>query len=129
MNANLQTTQQNRELALIQETQLAETKRTMRKNEIRLVKEKFKKNAHNAHLIEGIMKAIYLLDDSVANWAFLGINILEIKGNIESARYIDIDNREAYNRLAMAKSFEKYKEMKDLFSAQRTLLEAANASP
>ena len=75
------------------------------------------------------MRMLYLVDDSVSNWSFLGVNILEIKGDVQSARDIDIDNRDADVRLAMARSFKKYKEMKDLLGAQRTLLEAANASP
>ena len=101
----------------------------MRKNEIRLVKEKFKKNPHNMRSIENVMKVLFLLEDSIAAWNFLGVDILKIKDTFTSAQDLDLSHRLPETQTAIWKTFEKFAELKAQLTSQRTLLEAANSSP
>ena len=75
------------------------------------------------------MRMIYKLEDAVSFWGFLGVRFLQMKGDSVSAQSIHFQGHEDEVWLGLAKTFEKFAEMKSQLSAQRTLLEAANASP
>ena len=77
-----QTKRKNKEEAEAKQYKLA--KASMRKNEVRIQKDKMKKSLHNQRLIEVLLKLKYNLEDSFGCYDFLGED-LSAEGEVNPA--------------------------------------------
>ena len=59
------------------ERQQEKTKTDLRKNKIRIVKDKFKSSLHNQRFMENIMKVLYELEEIISQFAFLNVDVLK----------------------------------------------------
>ena len=100
----------------------------LRESSILLAKEKFKKSPHNQRSIEGNMRLSFKLEDIFSIWTFLAIKPAECEHNLESASRINLQGHLESVQLGIAGTLKYASDMKKMLSAQRTLLEAANAS-
>ena len=54
------------------------TRDNLRKNELRLEREKRKQSPHNQRYIENILKLLYVVEDSYELYNFLGVDMKEV---------------------------------------------------
>ena len=100
----------------------------LRKNEIRLVKDKFKSSLLNQRFIETIYKVLFEIEDIVKVFSFLELDVLQMKGTIDESRSVNIDRCKSKLPFALVKSFSHVANINTILVLQRTLLEAANES-
>ena len=104
------------------------TKQNLRKNKIRIEKDKMKRSPHNQRYLETLLKLKYHLEESYECYNFLAQDL-----KAEEEVSVAVGQLFALNQEKVAQAFLKQvcliKGMDDIVKQQITLVEAANATP
>ena len=109
--------------------QQEKTTADLRKNDLRIVRDKFKSSLLNQWFVETIYKVLYEVEDFVAQFNFLTLDVLNCKGSLEESLSVEVKGNKDKLQFALCKSFFHVGNIATILTKQRTLLEAANESP
>ena len=123
--------EQQATLKEIEEERIKQQEKTtadLKKNDLRIVRDKFKASLHNQRFVETIFKVLYEVEDFVTQFSFLNMDVLNCKGSLEESLNVAVKGNEDKLQFALCKSFSHVGNIATILTKQRTLLEAANES-
>ena len=109
--------------------QQIEAREALRKNAIRIEKDKLKKNPGNVRMMEMVMKTLYSLEDLIESWNGIVPDPLGIKDPVDAAVKVNVEGRNPEVVRALFSTISSVKDIKSMMENQKTLIEAASSSP